>query len=519
MDINRFSTLVKLICTTAYVMRFVNNLKARIKRNSDFETNEIVSVEEYDRALDVWIKSEQYIFRKKLNFQKLKSSLKLFVDNDKCLRLKGRFGSSCMEYNQKHPVILCGGESAFTILIIRDAHDRVLHHGVETTLSFIRMKYWILKGRKTVKEVVRKCIICKRYQGRVMSAPETADLPEFRVNGSRSFETVGVDFAGPLYLKNKDATSKVYVLLLTCSLTRAIHLELTPNLNQFSFIRAFIRFMARKCKPSIIIHDNAKTFKAREVKRFLLNNGIKQRFILPASPWWGGFYERLVRSVKLSLRKTLHKGLVNYEELETTLCNIEAVINSRPLNYVSEDDMEEPLTPYHLMFGRRMCNYPVAMKTINEDSSITLKRLNYLDTILNNYWRKFLTLYFNELRQMHLYKNENNEKRNLLLNDVVLIKDDGCIPRQKWKLGKVEKLIIGNDGNVRGAKLKVSSANKNISSCYRPVQKLIPFEISEEKDSSQDSELHEKEQTCKTRPTRKAAIDGQYVRQLREQYL
>ena len=72
MDINRFSTLVKLICTTAYVMRFVNNLKARIKRNSDFETNEIVSVEEYDRALDVWIRSEQYIFRKKLNFQKIK---------------------------------------------------------------------------------------------------------------------------------------------------------------------------------------------------------------------------------------------------------------------------------------------------------------------------------------------------------------------------------------------------------------------------------------------------------------
>lgn len=77
-----------------------------------------------------------------------------------------------------------------------------------------------------------------------------------------------------------------------------------------AFIRAFQRFLSRRGIPEIIVHDN---FKSNEV--FLANNGIKQHFILPASPWWGGMYERLVRSVKLPLNKTLGKSLVTFEEL------------------------------------------------------------------------------------------------------------------------------------------------------------------------------------------------------------
>ena len=121
-----------------------------------------------------------------------------------------------------------------------------------------------------------------------------------------------------------------YILLLTCAFSRAIHLELVPDMSVSGFLRGFKRFMVRRGVPDVIANDNFKTFKSLEVKRLLVSQGVTQQFILPASPWWGGFYERLVCSVKMCLKKVLGKAFVTFEELQTILCEIEAVINSRP---------------------------------------------------------------------------------------------------------------------------------------------------------------------------------------------
>jgi len=74
-----------------------------------------------------------------------------------------------------------------------------------------------------------------------MSTPGT-DLPEFRVDCGHSFQTVGLDYAGPLFLKD---SSKVYILLLTCATSRAVHLELTPDMSIPSILRGYQRFAAR----------------------------------------------------------------------------------------------------------------------------------------------------------------------------------------------------------------------------------------------------------------------------------
>ena len=188
-------------------------------------------------------------------------------------------------------------------MIILDSHERVLHHGIETTLSDVRSKFWIVKGRKAVKSVLRKCVTCRRYQGRPLLPPETPDLPDYRVNTLYAFQCTGLDYAGPLFIKNNtDTTLKVYILLFTCASSRALHLELTPDMKALAFIRAFERFTARRGTPDVIINDNFKTFKSSVVKKFMLCLGVRQKFILPASPWWGGFYERFVISVKMSLK-------------------------------------------------------------------------------------------------------------------------------------------------------------------------------------------------------------------------
>ena len=60
--------------------------------------------------------------------------------------------------------------------------------------------------------------------------------------------------------------NKVYIALLTCAATRAVHLELVPNLSAESFIRALARFKGRRGIPVLVVSDNGKTFKDSRVQ-------------------------------------------------------------------------------------------------------------------------------------------------------------------------------------------------------------------------------------------------------------
>ena len=136
----------------------------------------VLTVQENEASLNMLVKTEQTILKSSAEFSKLESSLKLFKDADGLLRLRGRFNNSTLDYNVKYPILLRGKESRFTQLVIRDAHERVLHHGVESTMGHVRLKFWITRGRRTIKDVIRKCVVCKRHQGKTMVSPPSPDL-------------------------------------------------------------------------------------------------------------------------------------------------------------------------------------------------------------------------------------------------------------------------------------------------------------------------------------------------------
>ena len=98
-----------------------------------------------------------------------------------------------------------------TALVIKACHEQVLHSGLRATLAQVRSRFWIPKGRQTIKTMLKKCFLCKKHEGRPFTAPEPASLPEFRVRQSPPFSKVGVDFAGPLYIKEGKETKKVYI--------------------------------------------------------------------------------------------------------------------------------------------------------------------------------------------------------------------------------------------------------------------------------------------------------------------
>ena len=121
-----------------------------------------------------------------------------------------------------------------------------------------------------------------------------------------------------------------------------------------SFLLALERFISRRGLPQLFYSDNGLAFKLvsqeiganRRSKKsaiaVLADRNIGWRFIPEYAPWWGGFWERLVGSVKQHLRKTIGNAKLKAEELQTALAKIEAVVNSRPLSTVSED-VEEPV--------------------------------------------------------------------------------------------------------------------------------------------------------------------------------
>ena len=102
-------------------------------------------------------------------------------------------------------------------------------------------------------------------QGKSFGAQPVTDLPEFRVKQDEPFSKVGIDFDGPLFVKERGGEmSKCYIAVFSCCVTRGLHLELVPDLNMSTFLNCFRRFTARRGTPSLTITGNAKTLKAAD---------------------------------------------------------------------------------------------------------------------------------------------------------------------------------------------------------------------------------------------------------------
>jgi hypothetical protein len=154
----------------------------------------------------------------------------------------------------------------FTELVILNCYETVKHNGIRETLTELRSNYWIQKGRQAVKVLLSRCVACKRLLGKPYGKQPTPPLPDFRVSDDPDFSKIGIDFAGPLYVKDiyrRVEMNKCYIAVFTCASTRAIHLELAPDVTADSFIRAFKRFIGRRGVPSCV--RRSKTFRHREI--------------------------------------------------------------------------------------------------------------------------------------------------------------------------------------------------------------------------------------------------------------
>ena len=469
-----YSNIKKLKKAVVWLKKFWEYLRGQ-NPSKEFSVGEIES------SLIALIKFVQHqAFEKEINALKiqhaiaassqLKSLSPVLVDG--ILRVGGRLENA--KRVEQHPIIM--PQHHLTELMIRHVHEENAHIGSNQVMSKLREKYYILKAYSQIKTVLGKCIDCKKQQAKP-AEQLMANLPKERVETDKpAFTYVGLDYFGPMQVKYRRGTVKRYGCIFTCMVTRAVHIEVTHTMDSSSFLMALHRFMARRGKPQKIFSDNGTNFTAadrelaeeirainsKKLRDELVLDAIEWNFNPPHAPHMGGVWERLIRSVKKLLRHLVGERLLNDEELVSFLCEVEKILNDRPLTRMGSDPRDAtPLTPNHLLLLKANDCSP------NTEANYVRRRWQTIQQIANQFYKRFTSEYIPQLQQRTKW---TTVKDNLKVNDIVLVADEETT-RGKWPLGIVTNVELSSDGLVRAAVVRVNGKEKR-----RPIAKLVFLE-------------------------------------------
>ena len=489
-DVSKYSSFTKVLAVASSMFKFVQNTRPH--------KNHVSSVRE--AAIQYLLKCMQHdSFSTELSYLKDPSSskapdivlsLKLYLDETGIIRSKGRIDKAEeISRNVMNPILL-GKHHHLTTLLISHYHYRVNHLSTATTLNKIRTAgFWIPQGRQAVHKALRQCYVCKKLNALPYKYPNQTDLPKARVNLNQPFREIGFDFAGPLHVKLGAEMVKMYILIFSCLATRAIHLELVPNMSTDQFILAFMRFTSMYGLPSTCYSDRAKSFsKSGEIlnkyfksKQFFEKFGYHEMVHIqnPAySPWFGAIFERMFKIVKSCLRKTIGRSQIDYFSLLTLLSDIKLSINSRPLTYmeseqgyqiITPNSFIHPLSPSAEMLPEQLAQQKSVEKITRQDLLETLETRHKLLSYFEHIWHQSYLVSLRERSKKESVQNFNNRIKT---DDIVLIKNP-LKTRPFWSLGRVTDVYPGHDGFIRSVEVKRGDGIKQKYS----LKHLFPLEL------------------------------------------
>jgi hypothetical protein len=266
-------------------------------------------------------------------------------------------------------------------------------------------------------------------------------------------------------------------VLFTCLVTRAIHLEIAFSLETDSCVNAIRRFIARRGTVKLFRSDNGTNLVGaeREMREEIakwntshFHQAFRQQAVTwifnpPSGSHFGGVWERLIRSVRKILYSLMKEQMIHLddESLQTLFCEVEAIMNSRPITSVSSDPNDlEVLTPNHLLLLRPGQSMPCG--TFSETDNYSRRRWRQVQYLANVFWSRWRREYMPLLQERQKWLNP---KRNVAVGDIVLVMDNS--PRNSWTLGRVLNTIPDQKGLVRVVNIKTPT-----SILQRPIHKL-----------------------------------------------
>ncbi|XP_072569309.1 uncharacterized protein [Paramormyrops kingsleyae] len=387
-----------------------------------------------------------------------------------------------------HPIVLDPSHPS-TKLLIQEFDAKLSHPGPERVFAELRRTVWILRGREAVKRHQHGCFECRRWRSKP-AVQRMADLPPPRLRLFKpAFYSCGMDCFGPLLVKLGRRSEKRWGIIFKCLTTRAVHLEVLSSISLDSFLMALRRFIARRGKPAELYSDQGTNFRGGEremkeafsslaisVQKQLAPQQISFHFNPPASPHFGGVWEREIRSVKAALYTTIGSQTVSEEVLTTVLIEVESILNSKPLGYVSANVADlDPVTPNYLLMGRPDTSLPQVIYPQSE--MLGRRRWRHSQVLADRFWTAFVRNYLPSLQTRGKWRISTP---NITVGSVVMMVDPQ-LPRSLWQIGKVVKVFPGPDHCVRTAAVQI---NDRIYT--RPIVRLIVLpelpddEVSEE---------------------------------------
>ena len=343
-------------------------------------------------------------------------------------------------------------------------------------LAVLRERYWLIHAPSAIRKLISKCTVCRR-QGAKVGEQKMASLPEDRlIPNEPPFTRVGVDYFGPFAVKQKRSHVKRYGVIFTCLASRAVHIEVAASLSTDSYINALRRFIARRGQVTKMRSDNGTNFVGVEhelarainewnlshIQDAMLQRNIDWEFNPPAGSHYVGVWERIIRSIRKIMNSVLREQVLEDEGLHTLMCEIESILNGRPITKCSDQPGDlEALTPNHLLLMKSKPNLPQGVFTKNDN--YCRRRWKQIQYMANLFWNRWVKEYLPLLQERQKW---NDIKRNMKVGDIVLIVDSNA-PRNSWLMGVVQETIPDSSGFVRQVKVKTQT-----NTLVRPIDKL-----------------------------------------------
>jgi hypothetical protein len=180
------------------------------------------------------------------------------------------------------------------------------------------------------------------------------------------------------------------------------------------------------------------------------------------------------------------------------------------------DDLEEPLTPSHLLLGYQVLSLPDPPLSDDPDyyesANDLSRRMKHLLKTSEKFWKRWKKEYLLELREFHrMSQISKGVKDAVQEGQIVTVYDEGQ-PRGLWRVGRIVGVIQGSDGKIRSARVRVQSNTGRATMLKRPIQHLYPLEIACEKDSQPEKTTADEDgEDNKAPPTTRCEDENSHV--------
>ncbi|XP_025266779.1 uncharacterized protein LOC112638780 [Camponotus floridanus] len=451
----RFSSLHRLLRVTAWCLRWRRTGTRRSRTTADAALS-LTSCEIEDALLH-WIRITQTLHflgeitalskGRALPARSPLTKLSPFLDDSGVMRVGERLKNAILSHDERHPSII-PPESRLTHLMVDSCHRRTLHGGVQLILGLLRQRVWIPRGRAVVKRAIHRCVTCTRWRA-AAPQPLMGNLPRERVTPARPFLRTGVDYAGPILIRASKGrghkASKGFIAVFVCLSTKAVHLEAVTDYTAEAFLAAFRRFVSRRGLCSDVFSDCGTNFVGAD------------------PPHFGGLWEAAVKSTKHHLRRVIGEATLTYEEMATLLTQVEACLNSRPLQPLTDDpDDLAALTPGHFIIGAPLVAVPEPSLTSEKDTALSRWRL--LQKMRDHFWERWTREYLSTLASRPKW---TKDEAGPSIGDLCLLRSE-ITPPTRWPLARITALHPGDDGITRVVTVRTAS-----SEFTRPLAKII----------------------------------------------